>query len=127
MPWQADAPQLGFSSGKPWLPIGPDHAALAVDRQEQDPASLLNLTRKLVALRHANPALAIGSMTVTEARDPLLIFEREGDGQSLLCAFNLGDTAVDLPPSLRQRRRVLQAVNGATLDTLPPFAALVAE
>jgi alpha-glucosidase len=127
MPWRADAPQLGFSSGKPWLPIGPDHAALAVDRQEADPDSLLNLTRRLIALRHANPALAIGSMTVTEARDPLLVFEREGDGQALLCAFNLGETAIPLPLPLRQRRRVLEAVNGATLDTLPPFAALVAE
>src|SRR5438445_11240891 len=41
MPWLADQPNLGFSSGMPWLPLGDAHRALAVDRQEHDPASTL--------------------------------------------------------------------------------------
>ena len=34
MPWRHDAPGLGFTTGDPWLPIGPDHGDLAVDRQD---------------------------------------------------------------------------------------------
>lgn len=126
LPWQAEAPALGFTSGKPWLPVGADHAALAVDRQEADPESLLHLTRRLIALRHANPALMTGSITILQADEALLLFARAAEGQTLLCAFNLGDTALPAPAELRGRR-VVQAVNGATIGTLPPYAALIAE
>ena len=126
MPWSADAPQLGFTQGQPWLPIGPDHAALAVDRQEADPESLLNLTRRLIALRHSSPALMTGSITIREAGEALLIFERQVPGQTLLCAFNLGEQPISLPEKLRGGR-IQQAVNGATSAQLPPFAGLIAE
>ena len=125
MPWSADAPQLGFTHGQPWLPIGPDHAALAVDRQEADPHSLLNLTRRLIALRHSSPALMTGSIAIREAGEALLVFERKAAGQTLLCAFNLGERPVMLEHI--EGRRVLQAVNGATSAELPPFAGLIAE
>jgi len=126
LPWRAGAPALGFTSGKPWLPVGADHAALAVDRQEADPESLLNLTRRLIALRHANPALMAGSITILHADEALLLFEREAEGQTLLCAFNLGDAALPAPAQLTGRR-VTQTINGATTDLLPPYAALIAE
>jgi len=126
MPWSADAPELGFTQGKPWLPIGADHAALAVDRQEADPQSLLNLTRRLIALRHSSPALMTGSIAIHEAGEALLVFERHAPGQTLLCAFNLGEHSIALPEHL-QGRRILQAVNGVTLAQLPPFAGLIAE
>ncbi|WP_404334831.1 alpha-amylase family glycosyl hydrolase [Sphingomonas sp. MMS12-HWE2-04] len=122
LPWAAEAPQLGFTTGKPWLPVGPDHAALAVDRQQADPESLLNLTRRLIALRHAQPALAAGSMSVTHAEGDLLIFERAGDGRTLRCAFNLGAGTLRLPWG---EGTVLQSVNGATLAELPPFGAVI--
>ena len=53
----------GFSSGEPWLPHWRRHMPrVAVDRQEADPASLLHLTRRLIALRSANEALLIGDV-----------------------------------------------------------------
>ena len=39
MPWIADDHHAGFSTVEPWLPIGHDHYALAVDRQEGDEES----------------------------------------------------------------------------------------
>ncbi len=100
--------------------------ALAVDRQEGDPESLLNLTRRLIALRHASPALMTGSITIRQAGEALLLFEREAEGQTLLCAFNLGDSALPAPAALHGRR-VVQAINGGNPELLPPFAALIAE
>jgi len=89
MPWRADAAQLGFSPVDPWLPVGPDHAALAVDIQEADPASLLNWTRQVLALRKAHPTLLTGDIRLVEAGAAMLAFERFDDEEAMLCVFNL--------------------------------------
>lgn len=124
MPWQGDAPAAGFSRGEPWLPLGADHAALAVDRQTVDPDSLLAWTRRLIALRHAHPALTAGSMRILVAEGDLLVFARSGEGETLRCAFNLGMTPLPTPAALAGGR-VVEAVNGADMAGLPPYAALI--
>ena len=88
LPWRADAPGLGFSTAEPWLPFGRDHAALAIDRQDADPASLLAWTRAVLALRNRHEALRRGSVRIVTVDDDLLVFERAADGETLLCAFN---------------------------------------
>ncbi|MBQ0929916.1 DUF3459 domain-containing protein [Ideonella sp. 4Y16] len=90
MPWSAEAPAAGFSSAAPWLPADPAHAALAVDRQQADPRSMLNQTRALIALRRAHPALRQGRCTVLWAQGEVLLLRR-GDGPgAVLALFNLG-------------------------------------
>ncbi|MFN4097807.1 MAG: DUF3459 domain-containing protein, partial [Sphingomonas sp.] len=127
MPWQADPENLGFGSGEPWLPVGTDHAALAVDRQTAENGSLLNLTRGLIATRAANPALREGAMAVVEADNALLVFTRSAVGQRLTCAFNLGKAALGWHPSATDRVRVIAAVNGAAPGELPPYSGIVLE
>ncbi len=127
MPWRSDAPAAGFTTGRPWLPVGPDHAQLAIDRQEADPESLLNLTRRLIALRLANPALMTGTMTVSRADPALLVFVREGDGQALVCAFNLGAEPLDWSLDEAGPLRTVVAVNGATETLLPAYSGLILE
>jgi alpha-glucosidase len=123
MAWEAAAPNLGFSTATPWLRTGADHAALAVDRQEADPDSLLNLTRRLVALRKAEPALRLGRLERIEAEGHLLRFERWLDNRRIRLAFNFGDAP--LAPGLEGS--VLAAVNGATPASLPPFGGIAIE
>jgi alpha-glucosidase len=94
-PWQADAPQLGFSgAARTWLPVDPAHAPLAVDRQEADPDSTLQATRRLLALRRAHPALRLGEQEALMAEgDVLVLRRRHADAMApdaLLLAFNLG-------------------------------------
>ena len=83
MPWDASKPQLGFSTGTPWLPPGPAHAALAVSVQEKDAASPLAYTRTLLAARKVHPTLREGDLKLRDA--PLLAFTRD----DILCVFNL--------------------------------------
>jgi alpha-glucosidase len=123
LPWAAGESHAGFSSADPWLPLGAAHGALAVDRQQEDPASLLNLTRQLVALRAAHPALRLGRDARWIAEGDLLVFDRVAGNQHLRCLFNLGGEAIDLATHGADGA-VLLAVNGADTTILPPCGAL---
>ncbi|WP_445194098.1 alpha-glucosidase [Sphingomonas sp. Tas61C01] len=127
MPWRSDAPQAGFSDGTPWLPVGADHPSLAVDRQERDPGSLLHLTRRLLALRKANPALATGDLTLVEVAPTLLVFERRAANQTMLCLFNMGPAPIEWQPAQPERWRLRDSVNHAGGWILAGYAAIVAE
>jgi alpha-glucosidase len=121
MPWRADAEQAGFSTAEPWLPIDPTHLPLAIDRQEADPDSLLQLTRRLIALRKRHPALRTGTIRPVELPAPLLGFERDNGEERLLCVFNLGEQPADWP--VPQGWRVIERVGRG----LEPLSGLIAE
>jgi alpha-glucosidase len=128
MPWRADAANLGFTTGTPWLPLAPEHQALAVDRQEVRPASTLAFTRALIALRKAEPALACGDLALWDVAEPLLVFERRLGADGVLCAFNLGAATASFADSRLAGAAVLHVhtgeaeLAGDTL-TLGPHAA----
>jgi alpha-glucosidase len=121
MPWDA-GPGAGFSEGEPWLPLGADHPALSVARQEADPGSVLHLTRELVALRKAEPALRLGRFELVEAGEALLAFERRRGRSRLLCLFNL--SARPLDHGLGGGAPLI-AINGARAGHLPAYGALI--
>jgi alpha-glucosidase len=127
IPWEQHAPYAGFSLTRPWLPVSPEHAGLAVDAQERDTESTLLLTRRLLSLRKRHPQLRLGSMRIIEASRSILAFERAHEGQRLLCVFNLGATATPFAPPGTASYDVLQSVGGATLAVLPPFSGLIAK
>src|SRR5690242_8638135 len=58
MPW-SDSAYAGFSRSEPWCPLIKDWKAINVAVLENDPASMLTLSRKLLALRKQYPALMI--------------------------------------------------------------------
>ncbi|ALL13767.1 alpha-amylase family glycosyl hydrolase [Caulobacter henricii] len=100
MPWAHAAAHAGFSTAQPWLPVDPAHVDRAVDRQEADPESMLQQTRRLLALRRANPALQSGACRVLWAEGEVLLLQR-GDGpDAILALFNLGAGEAPLPPIL---------------------------
>ena len=63
MPWTGSDPNAGFSVGEPWLPMVDDAGSWSVEAQRADPASMLLLHRRLLALRRASPALHRGAWT----------------------------------------------------------------
>ncbi|WP_313013356.1 alpha-amylase family glycosyl hydrolase [Brevundimonas sp.] len=127
MPWVASAPNAGFSTAEPWLPVDPRHLPLSVDAQEADPTSVLHAARRIIALRQAHPALRTGGLEIESAGDLVIFrrFERAEGGERLLCAFNLGFEAVDWSPPAGARR--IAAVNWTEADgsALKPLAGLI--
>jgi alpha-glucosidase len=79
----------GFTTGEPWLPTG-DPERCSVDAQRDDPDSILTLHRRLLALRRAEPALAVGAWAPVDATGSVLAYLRTDGASRFLVALNLG-------------------------------------
>ncbi|MCL3883401.1 alpha-amylase family glycosyl hydrolase [Marivita sp. GX14005] len=99
MVWEASNQNGGFSTGMPWLPVSHEHLQRTVAHQEEDPAAILHHYRRVIAFRHAHPALARGDDGKVNATGPIVHFTRSHEGQTIFCAFNLSDepAVIDMP------------------------------
>ncbi|MBO9464902.1 DUF3459 domain-containing protein [Tropicibacter sp. R15_0] len=99
MVWEKSNSNGGFSEGKPWLPVAPEHLVRSVAEQEEDPEALLHHYRRVLALRHAHRALSKGELGGLAQSGPVVSFTRSEAGEDIFCAFNLSGQAgeVSLP------------------------------
>jgi glycosidase len=95
MPW-SDAPHAGFSEAEPWLPLNPDWETRNVAEATADAGSMLTLTRALLRLRRERPPLALGAIRVLQPQGDVLAYVREGEGERVLVALNLGREAQEM-------------------------------
>jgi alpha-glucosidase len=95
LPWTADG---GFTSGDPWLPIDPAHLPRNAEKQASDPASMLSLYRRVLALRRATPALATGAISDVRADGDLLTYTRSDGTDRYRIVLNLGDRPAGIEP-----------------------------
>lgn len=123
MPWEV-CNCGGFGSETPWLPLGEENRARAVEVQDARTDSLLNHTRAMLALRKGHPALHHGAVVECRVEGELLDFTRQVDGERIRCLFNLGPAPL-APASLSGT--TLFAASGATPQELPPYGALILE
>lgn len=95
MPWSKNAPNGGFTVGKPWLPIPEEHLARAVDVERGEPDSPFSLCREFTRWRRTVPALKTGDISFLPSSDRTLVFSRTtADGcNDILACFNLSDSA----------------------------------
>ncbi len=93
MQWDA-SPNAGFAAAdvRPWLPLASDYLTRNVARQDEDPASMLNLYRALTALRRAEPALHAGDYQSLDAgADEVFAYTRTAPGAArFLVVLNFG-------------------------------------
>ncbi|MDE2629389.1 MAG: alpha-glucosidase C-terminal domain-containing protein [Alphaproteobacteria bacterium] len=128
MPWDADAPNLGFTTGQPWLPFGPAHRALAVSEQEDDTASVLNHAKRLLSARKQSAALRWGGIEFVAAPAPVLAFVRAHEDERVLCVFNMSREAVQFRDGALSRAvaMTLGCGDAATKDGVLKLAPLSA-
>jgi alpha-glucosidase len=89
MQWD-DSHNAGFTAGTPWLPVADDYPRVNVAAERYDPTSMLTLYRRLIALRRATPALAVGSYAPVATVGDLLAYTRVYGEQRCLVVLNLG-------------------------------------
>jgi len=132
MVWEDSNANGGFSSAdKTWLPVSHEHTQMSVANQEGVAGALVHHYRRAIALRHAHPALAKGEHDVVKASGDIVYFTRTLGGESIFCAFNLGDTPSNLALPSRAWQAIgrdvggIEAPSGDTL-TLGPWQAFIA-
>lgn len=108
MPWSSGDANAGFSDVAPWLPVSEDHVPLAAFEQDGDETSILNRNRAFLAWRRAQAALQKGDMEFLDSTGELLIFTRSLEGETILCAFNLGEET----ESFELAGKTLEQLNG---------------
>lgn len=95
MVWETSNRNGGFSEGKPWLPVSPNHLQRSAAAQESEPDALLHHYRKAIAFRQSHPALRVGDHDTVRAAGDVLYFQRTAGAERLLCVFNLSDASSD--------------------------------
>ena len=100
MQWNTDT-NAGFSAKGPWLPVPPTYKTYNVATEEKDPNSILNLYKKLLALRHTNEALLDGSYTALNQNDAnVMSYLRSYKGKAVLVALNMSSSQQKLVVNL---------------------------
>ncbi|MCW8998536.1 MAG: alpha-glucosidase family protein, partial [Kangiellaceae bacterium] len=92
MPWHNDLPNAGFTQGTPWLPVASVHREVAVNLQEDNPASVLNTFRAFLKWRKQYSALVKGDIEFLNTDEPVLAFYRQYKDEKLLVVLNLSST-----------------------------------
>jgi maltose alpha-D-glucosyltransferase / alpha-amylase len=139
MQWSPDR-NGGFSRVDPAaliLPTAMDplygHDVVNVEAQRRDPHSILNWTRRMLAIRNSHPAFGRGTLTLLSPKNrKVLAYFREYERDTLLCVANVAHTleAVELDLSQFAGRVPVELSAGSSfppigelnyLLTLPPF------
>ena len=112
LPWSGSAPPFAFTTGTPWLPMPAEWAAVTVEAQLGDPASMLSLYRRMLARRRELPALASSAFDWVGAPDGCLALRR---GESFVLVTNFAAVPAELPDG-----EVLLASGPLSAGMLPP-------
>ncbi|SOC51791.1 oligo-1,6-glucosidase [Blastococcus aggregatus] len=94
--WDA-SPNAGFTTGRPWLAVNPDHVEWNAAAQREDQTSVFAHYRRLIALRHDDPVVALGDFhLLVPEHDEVYAFTRSLAGSALLVVCNVSRTPHDL-------------------------------
>lgn len=89
MQWD-DTPHAGFTAGEPWLPVSEDFERYNVETERDRPRRMLTLYRRLLEMRRAEPALAVGTYTPLPVAGNVFAYLRRHEARRFLVALNLG-------------------------------------
>ena len=99
MQWK-DAPQAGFTSGTPWLKVNDNYPVINVEKEEEQPDSVLHYYRKLIALRKSGEYRELFTYgkfePAYENADHVMAYYRILQGRRVLVAANFGTDTIEL-------------------------------
>jgi len=123
-PMQWDGSEhAGFTTGEPWLAINPNHAEINARAAIADPNSVFHHYRRLIELRHGEPAVVHGDFTMLLEEDPRVyaFTRRLGDTELLIVANVSGEpaSAAGIPDAERWSRAELLITNAQERGQAP--------
>jgi oligo-1,6-glucosidase len=94
MQWD-DSPHAGFTRGTPWLAVNPNYKEINADAARTDEDSVFHHYRKLIELRHTEPAVVHGSFTMLLPDDEqIYAYTRRLEATELLVLGNFSAAPV---------------------------------
>lgn len=110
----------GFTKGTAWLKINPDYKEINVEDQENNPDSVLNYYRKLVALRKSDEFKNVFTygefIPEYEEMDDILAFYRTDAATSILVVANFGTDAASIELKGNVKRVLMSNQKKETVD-----------
>jgi hypothetical protein len=110
----SDSDNAGFTTGTPWLKVNSNYKDINLQNQENDPDSVLNYYRKLVATRKSPEYKEVFTYGVFEPAyedtEYVMAYYRVSDNQRILVAANFGKDAKTIELKFPVKKVVLSNV-----------------
>ena len=106
MQW-SDGKNAGFTTGTSWLRVNPNYTAINVEKEAQDPDSVLNFYKKLIALRkdpEYKETVVYGALEpFMEERHNLMAYYRKWDKTLLVVGnYQWDEQEIELPGACKK-------------------------
>lgn len=119
------SPNAGFTTGRPWIDVNSNYTTINAASQADDPNSILNWYRKLIALRNSDKTLVYGNFKALEITRHVFVYRREVEGRSITVLLNFSDKPRKADYS---GRLVLSSYDRSSYSgTLEPYEAVLLE
>ena len=113
MQWNASE-NAGFSTAKPWLPVPASFKTHNVATESKAPDSILNFYKRVLELRHTDPALRDGDYVALNENDQnVLSYLRRYKDDAVIVALNMSASPQQVSFDLRP-----QGIDGTMAKTL---------
>lgn len=110
----SDSDNAGFTTGTPWLKVNSNYKDINVQNQENDPDSVLNYYRKLVATRKSPEYKELFTYGVFEPAyedtEYVMAYYRVSDNKHILVAANFGKDAKTIELKFPVKKVVLSNI-----------------
>ena len=130
MQWNA-AVDAGFTSGKPWLPVNPNHTCINVQQALEDETSVFYTYQRLIELRRKSvyrDTIVYGDyQLLLPDHDRIFAYRRYDDCREIIVVANISDAKVRLSFPLDGARLLLSNYpdRPGAVPVLRPYEAVV--
>jgi glycosidase len=107
----------GFTSGKPWLGINANYKYINYESQKNNPSSVLNFYKALIALRQKSDCLKHGEFTPLYSDNCVMCYQRRLGDEVYTVALNFSFRKKKLPEKIAlQGSLVISNTDKSELD-----------
>ena len=127
MQW-SDAPNGGFTTGNPWLPVNGNYTVINAEAAQADPDSVFAYYQKLIRLRKTMPVISSGSFTLLCPEDEkIFAYTRDYENGHLMvvCNFTGEYLDFDLPEAYHGSRLLISNYSEDAPGLRPYEAAML--
>ncbi|UTR07253.1 alpha-glucosidase [Alkalihalobacillus sp. LMS6] len=115
----------GFSTAdRTWMKVNPNYTSINIEKQQDDPDSILSYYRKMIEVRKQFDTLVYGNYELLDTDDNVFAYERKSQNETITIVVNLSENERALPV-IKDDELLLTNVDSEASGTLLPYEARV--